>query len=54
MGVEESKIVEEALEGLTENTRMNSKTSLKQFLGFVNSKEGLNDKHLLRWSRFLD
>ncbi len=41
MGVEESKIVEEALEGLTENTRMNCKTSLKQFLKFVNSKEGL-------------
>jgi len=41
MGVKESKIVEEALEGLTENTRMNCKTSLKQFLRFVNSKEGL-------------
>jgi len=42
MGVEESKIVEEALEGLAENTRMNIKTSLKQFLRFVNSKEGLS------------
>ena len=41
MEIEESKIVEEALEGLTENTRMNCKTSLKQFLKFVNSKEGL-------------
>ncbi|MHC3130137.1 MAG: site-specific integrase [Candidatus Bathyarchaeota archaeon] len=44
MGVEESKIVEEALEGLTENTRMNCKTSLKQFLKFVNSKEGLSEE----------
>ena len=42
MEIEESKIVEEALEGLTENTRMNSKTSLKQFLKFANSKEGLS------------
>jgi len=41
MEVKESEIVEEALEGLTENTRMNCKTSLKQFLRFVNSKEGL-------------
>jgi len=44
MEIEESKIVEEALEGLTENTRMNCKTSLKQFLKFVNSKEGLSKK----------
>jgi len=43
MGVEESKIVEEVLEGLAENTRMNCKTSLKQFLRFVNSKEGLRE-----------
>ena len=41
MEIEESKVVEEVLEDLAENTRMNCKTSLKQFLRFVNSKEGL-------------
>ena len=42
MRVEESKVVSGILEDLAENTRINYKTTLKQFLKFVNSKEGLN------------
>ena len=37
MGIEESKIVSEVLEGLAETTQMNYKTTLKQFLRFINS-----------------
>ena len=43
MEIEESKVVVEVLEDLAENTRMNCKVSLKQFLKFVNSKEGLSE-----------
>lgn len=36
MGVEESKIAEDVFEGLAENTRINYRTCLRQFLRFVN------------------
>lgn len=39
MGVEESKVVREVLENLAGNTQNNYKTTLKQFLKFVNSKK---------------
>jgi len=42
MRVAESKVVSEVLEDLAESTQHNYKTTLKQFLKFVNSKEGLS------------
>lgn len=42
MRVEESKIARKVFEGLARNTQVNYKTTLKQFLAFVNSKEGLS------------
>lgn len=39
--LEESSFVKDALEGLAKNTKNNYKASLRQFLLFVNSKEGL-------------
>lgn len=42
MRVAESKVVSEVLEDLAESTQHNYKTALKQFLKFVNSKEGLS------------
>jgi len=42
MRVVESEVVSGVLKGLAENTQHNYKTTLKQFLKFVNSKEGLN------------
>jgi integrase len=40
----ESEIVNEVLEDLAQNTQANYKTTLRQFLTFVNSKEDLNEK----------
>lgn len=42
MGIEESKIVGEVLKVLAKNTQKNYKATLKQFLQFVNSEEGLS------------
>jgi len=42
MRVEESAIVSEVLDGLSRNTQINYKTTLRQLLKFVNSKEGLS------------
>ena len=42
MGVEESKIVMEVFEDLAKSTQLNYKATLKQFLEFANSKEGLS------------
>ena len=40
MGIEDSKILGEVLKVLAKNTQKNYKATLKQFLTFVNSKEG--------------
>lgn len=47
MRVEESKVVGEVLKDLAKNTQINYKITLKQFLKFVNSKEGLNKEILI-------
>jgi len=42
--MEKSQFVQEVLEGLSKNTQLNYKASLRQFLRFVNSKEGLSEE----------
>ena len=42
MGVEESEIVMEVFEGLAKSTQLNYKATLKQFVEFANSREGVS------------
>lgn len=39
MAIEESEVVQEVFDGLAKSTKLNYKTSLKQFLEFANSRE---------------
>lgn len=42
MRIEEPNAVREIFEDLAKNTQINYKTTLKQFLEFVNTKEGVS------------
>ena len=42
MGVEESEVVKEVFDGLATSTQYNYKATLKQFLEFANSREGVS------------